>query len=72
MTALLFSASACSNPSPVNTDADSAAYEEKQNTDSESIASSEKPTFATKTIATFDEPWAMTALPTEEGQSQYC
>ncbi|MGO1251188.1 PQQ-dependent sugar dehydrogenase [Psychrobacter sp.] len=69
MTALLFSASACSNPSPVNTDADSAAYEEKQNTDSESIASSEKPTFATKTIATFDEPWAMTALPTEEGQS---
>ncbi|MFT5096274.1 MAG: glucose/arabinose dehydrogenase [Psychrobacter okhotskensis] len=61
--ALLFSASACSNPSAVNTDADLTEYKEGQASAKDSAASTEKPAFATKTVATFNEPWAMTALP---------
>ena len=64
ITALLFSASACSNPSAVNTDADLTEYKQGQADTNKSAASNEKPAFTTKSIATFDEPWAMTALPT--------
>ena len=64
MTSLLFSASACSNPSAVNTDADLTEYKQEQADANKSAASTEKPAFTTKTVATFDEPWAMTALPT--------
>ena len=64
MTSLLLSASACSNPSAVNTNADLTEYKEGKASVSESIASMEKPAFTTKSVATFNEPWAMTALPT--------
>ena len=63
LTALLFSVSACSNPSAVNTDTDLTEYKEGQASAKDSAASTEKPAFTTKTVATFDEPWAMTALP---------
>ena len=64
MTSLLFNASACSNPSAVNTDADLTEYKQGQAEANKSVASTEKPAFATESIATFNEPWAMTALPT--------
>ena len=64
ITSLLFSASACSNPSALNTDADLTEYKQGQADTNKSAASTEKPAFTTKTVATFDEPWAMTALPT--------
>ena len=64
MTSLLLSASACSNPSAVNTDADLTEHKQGQAEANKSAASTEKPAFTTKTIASFDEPWAMTALPT--------
>ena len=64
LTALLFSVSACSNPSAVNTNKDLTEYKEGQASIDASIASMEKPTFATKAVTTFNEPWAMTALPT--------
>ena len=64
MTSLLLSASACSNPSAVNTDADLTEYKQGQAEANKSAASTENPAFTTKTIASFDEPWAMTALPT--------
>ena len=64
MTLLLFSASACSNPSAVNIDADLREHKEGQAAANKSAANTEKPAFTTKTVATFDEPWAMTALPT--------
>lgn len=63
ISALLFSAPACSNQTAVNTHEDLTDYKEGQASASESLASTEKPTFITKKIATFDEPWAMTALP---------
>ena len=63
MTSLLFNASACSNPSAVNTDADLTEYKQGQADANKSAASTEKPAFITKTVATFNEPWAMTALP---------
>ena len=56
ITALLFSASACSNPSAVNTNADLTEYKEGKASVSESIASMEKPAFTTKSVATFNEP----------------
>ena len=64
LTALLFSVSACSNPSAVNTNKDLSEYKEGQASVDASIANMEKPTFATKAVTTFNEPWAMTALPT--------
>ena len=64
MTSLLFNASACSNPSAVNTDADLTEYKQGQADANKLAASTEKPAFTTKTVASFDEPWAMTALPT--------
>lgn len=64
MTSLLLSASACSNPSAVNTDADLTEHKQGQADTNKSAASTEKPAFTTKTVATFNEPWAMTALPT--------
>ena len=64
ISALLFSAPACSNQTAVNTHEDLTDYKEGQASASESLASTEKPAFITKKIATFDEPWAMTALPT--------
>ena len=64
LTALLFSVSACSNPSAVNTNKDLTEYKEGQASIDASIASMEKPSFATKAVTTFNEPWAMTALPT--------
>ena len=64
ISALLFSAPACSNQTAVNTHEDLTDYREGQASASESLASTEKPAFITKKIATFDEPWAMTALPT--------
>ena len=64
ISALLFSAPACSNQTAVNTQEDLTDYKEGQASASESLASTEKPAFITKKIATFDEPWAMTALPT--------
>lgn len=62
--ALLFSVSACSNPSAVNTNKDLTEYKEGQASIDASIANMEKPSFATKAVTTFNEPWAMTALPT--------
>ena len=64
ISALLFSAPACSNQTAVNTHEDLTDHKEGQASASESLASTEKPAFITKKIATFDEPWAMTALPT--------
>ena len=64
MTSLLLSASACSNPSAVNTDADLTEHKQGQADTNKSAASTEKPAFTTKTVATFNEPWAMNALPT--------
>ena len=66
---LLFSASACSNPAAVNTDADLTEHKEGQAAARDLAASNEKPAFSTKMIATFDEPWAMTALPTANNAS---
>ncbi len=62
ITALLFSASACSNQSATDTNADLARYQEAE-TSVADVASTDKPAFTTKAVATFDEPWAMTALP---------
>ena len=69
--ALLFSTSACSNPSTVNTSNETVEYKEAQASDadvqvSDAQVSIDKPDFTTKAIATFDEPWAMTALPTAD------
>ena len=64
MTSLLFNASACSNPSAINTDADLTEYKQGQADANKSAASTEKPAFTTESVATFNEPWAMTALPT--------
>ncbi|WP_198331284.1 PQQ-dependent sugar dehydrogenase [Psychrobacter aquimaris] len=69
ITALLFSAPACSNQTAINTHEDLTAYKEGQASANESLASAEKPEFVTKKIATFDEPWAMTALPTVNNKS---
>ncbi len=70
LVALLFSASACSNPSTTNTDTAQIAADKN----SESIAnentqaSNPKPAFATETVARFAEPWAMTALPNSNNE----
>jgi len=66
---LLFSASACSNPAAVNTDADLTEYKEDQAAARDLAANTEKPIFDTKALAIFDEPWAMTALPTADNES---
>lgn len=68
ITALLFSASACSNPSAVNTNKDLSEYKEGQASVNESIANTEKPAFVTKTVTAFNEPWTMTALPTADDE----
>lgn len=63
MTALMFSAPACSNQSAINTNEDLAEYKEVKLSATDTSANVVKPAFTTKTIATFNEPWAMTALP---------
>ncbi|MBF2719623.1 PQQ-dependent sugar dehydrogenase [Psychrobacter sp. NG254] len=72
--ALLFSTSACSNPSTVNTSNETVEYKEAQASDadvqiSDAQVSIDKPDFTTKAVATFDEPWAMTALPSTDGKA---
>nr|WP_265090945.1 PQQ-dependent sugar dehydrogenase [Psychrobacter sp. NG27] len=72
--ALLFSTSACSNPSTVNTSNETVEYKEAQASDadvqvSDAQVSIDKPDFTTKAIATFDEPWAMTALPSTDSKA---
>nr|WP_227671434.1 PQQ-dependent sugar dehydrogenase [Psychrobacter sp. 72-O-c] len=78
MMALLFSASACSNPSTVNTDtvrvekADNKPANNIQTSDdsiSDGKTRNNKPAFTTQTVASFDEPWAMTALPKNDNGS---
>ena len=64
ITALLFSASACYNPSAVNTNDDLAQYKEAENPATDAQADADKPTFTTKAVTILNEPWAMTALPT--------
>ncbi len=64
ITTLLFSASACSNPSAVNTNDDLAQYKEAENSATDTQVDADKPTFITKAVTIFNEPWAMTALPT--------
>nr|WP_141629701.1 PQQ-dependent sugar dehydrogenase [Psychrobacter sp. PAMC 21119] len=71
--ALLFSTSACSNPSSVNTSPDAAESKETQTSKadvkiSDAQVSVDKPDFTTAEIATFDEPWAMAALPSADNQ----
>ncbi len=72
--ALLFSASACSNPS--TTTADKSAVQSEASgsaaTDTQTAntqASADKPEFTTRAVASFDEPWAMTALPKTDNES---
>ncbi|MBP2280496.1 glucose/arabinose dehydrogenase [Psychrobacter sp. PL19] len=78
MMALLFSTSACSNPSTVNTD--TARVEKADNKPANNIQTSDdsisdgktrnnKPAFTTQAVASFDEPWAMTALPKNDNGS---
>jgi len=67
--ALLFSTSACSNPSAVsssNNKSTATGYQEGSVTDAQTAIS--KPDFTTKAVATFDEPWAMTALPSTDSE----
>lgn len=64
ITTLLFSASACSNPSAVNTNDDLAQYKEAENSATDTQVDADKPTFITKAVTILNEPWAMTALPT--------
>lgn len=64
ITTLLFSASACSNPSAVNTNDDLAQYKEAENSATDAKAQADKPAFTTKAVTILNEPWAMTALPT--------
>ncbi|MGO2278487.1 MULTISPECIES: PQQ-dependent sugar dehydrogenase [unclassified Psychrobacter] len=67
--ALLFSTSACSNPSAVNSSnnkSTATGYQEGSVTDAQTDTS--KPDFTTKAVATFDEPWAMTALPSTNSE----
>lgn len=68
--ALLFSASACSNPSTVNTDTAAAQSKSSNSSATEMQASADKPEFTTKTLTSFDEPWAMTALPKSDNESR--
>ena len=68
--AILFSTSACSNQSVVNTNEDLAEYKEAKTSDANSSMSADKPKFTTEAIATFDEPWAMTALPKADNSPQ--
>lgn len=68
--ALLFSASACSNPSTVNTDTATAQSEASDSSATEVKADGDKPEFTTKTLTSFDEPWAMTALPKSDNKSR--
>lgn len=63
--ALLFSASACSNPATENTNM---STEQRQNLDNQQ-SSSQKPAFTTEAIARFDQPWAMSALPKRDDES---
>lgn len=62
--ALLFSTAACSDSSTKNQANDTQISDNaKLNTQ----VSTDKPTFTTKNIASFNEPWAMTALPKNDG-----
>ena len=68
--ALLFSASACSNPSTVNNDTATVQSEASDSSATEIKADGDKPEFTTKTLTSFDEPWAMTALPKSDNESR--
>ncbi len=68
--ALLFSASACSSPSTVNTDTAAAQSTSSNSSATQMQASTDKPEFTTKTLTSFDEPWAMTALPKSDNDSR--
>ncbi len=61
--ALLFSASACSNPSTSRTETVVPPLDTSDNGAIATQSSAVKPEFTTKVIASFNEPWAMTALP---------
>lgn len=63
ITALLFSASACSNSSSVNTNDDPTQYKDVENSAIDAQVDTEKPDFTSKVVTIFDEPWAITALP---------
>lgn len=77
--ALLLSASACSDPPTTNEGNANAnnISSPNQATDAQTSnsptpnaqTSADKPTFTIKTIARFDEPWAMTALPKNDNDS---
>lgn len=68
--ALLFSASACSSPSTVNTDTAAAQSTPSNSSATQMQASTDKPEFTTKTLTSFNEPWAMTALPKSDNESR--
>ena len=69
ISALLFSAPACSNQSAIDTNADLAEYQNAKNSNADSSLNTNKPVFTTKAVTTFHEPWAMTALPTVNNES---
>ncbi len=69
ISALLFTAPACSNQSAIDTNADLEKYQEAKNSLNDSFVTNDKPAFTTKAVATFNEPWAMTALPTINNES---
>ena len=64
ISALLFTAPACSNQSAIDINADLEKYQEAKNSLNDSFVTNYKPAFTTKAVATFNEPWAMTAVPT--------
>ncbi|MGM8909141.1 PQQ-dependent sugar dehydrogenase [Psychrobacter sp. 1U1] len=61
--ALLFSASACSNSTTLNTDTTPPPIKASDDAANSAQKSTNKPEFTTKEFATFNEPWAMAALP---------
>lgn len=61
--ALLFSASACSNPPTSSTETGGVQSVASDSATAATKSSADKSEFTTKIIASFDEPWAMTALP---------
>ncbi len=65
---LLFSTSACSEPTNNATNIASASDSSNRQTNEQTSAS--KPSFTSQTIATFDEPWAMSALPKSAGENE--
>ncbi len=70
ISALLFSTSACSEPTNNATHIASASDSNSSNKQTNEQSSASKPSFTTQTIATFDEPWAMSALPKRAGENK--